>query len=54
MEEGEFVNDALDGTFGRKIFMFEGHKAYWTQMGWFSASKLHGYGRIDTGTQGQG
>ena len=40
IEEGQFRDDILDGTFGRR-FKYTG--AY--QIGWFSGGDLHGYGR---------
>ena len=41
-EEGQFINDKLDGTFGRRIY-FNGK----IEFGWFMGqdSKLHGYGK---------
>jgi len=47
MEEGEFCNDCLDGTFGRRIYMSSKMEV---QIGWFlgtgNDSKLHGYGKL--------
>ena len=48
LEEGEFKNDLLDSTFGRKI-QLNGH----IRIGWFIEDKeiiLHGYGK-DSKTQ---
>ena len=48
MDEGEFVNDHLRGTFGRRIYLNGS-----TQIGWFSkrGDKLHGYGK-DSSNEG--
>ena len=43
IEEGEFKNDELDCTFGRRIHMRDGSNV----IGWFNGSGnyLHGYGK---------
>jgi len=50
MDEGEFADDELNETFGRRIFMSD-DKIKQTQIGWFIGtgldSKLHGYGKIE-------
>jgi len=50
IEEGQFKNDQLDGTFGRRLYM---NKTY--KLGWFKSNgdTLHGFG-IDSTTGSQG
>ena len=45
MEEGEFNQDNLDGTFGRRVLITGEQK-----IGWFKndGSTLHGYGKDET------
>ena len=40
IEEGQFWNDEMNGTFGRKIY-YQGT----TKIGWFLCNELNGYGK---------
>ena len=41
VEDGEFNNDSLDGTFGRRIYLNGSYKLGWFKHG---GKTLHGYG----------